>query len=85
MFDKIYDSAVKAAKLLKKNQFHRRLLNSKAFGDVTFGATGETKQLLSEAGEFLEPTSVCDKEQKEDSQGRGIHKVETLTLFCAIF
>ena len=46
-FFKIFDSAIMAANQTEKNVFYCRLLISKAFGQVTWGASGNTEKLLS--------------------------------------
>ena len=55
-FYKIYDSAIEAAKKLGAIEFYCRLLVSKALSEVTWGAEGNTKHLLSKAKEILEST-----------------------------
>ena len=57
-FDQIYDSAIIAAEQLGKSVY-RRLINSRAFAQVTWGASGNTKKLLSESIELRD----CDKER----------------------
>ena len=47
-FNYIYDAAIKAANLHGKEKYHRQLLSSKAFGEVTWGRAGQTNHLLSE-------------------------------------
>ena len=47
-FDNIYDVAIKAANLHGKEKYHRQLLSSKAFSEVTWGREGQTNHLLSE-------------------------------------
>ena len=54
IFYKIYDSAVKAAKKLEKNEYHCQLLVSKAFGEVYYGAEKSTMHLLCKAREIHE-------------------------------
>ena len=62
--DYIFDSALMAANHSGKNVFYRRLLNSSAFGEVTWGAGGKTKKLLSESRELQVFTSFdCDGEK----------------------
>ena len=51
-FDKIYDSAIKAANAQGNVQYQRRLLVSRAFREITLGATGSAMQLLSKAHEI---------------------------------
>ena len=55
-FYKIYDSAIEAAKKLEANKFYCLLLVSKALSEVTWGAEGNTKHLLSKAKEIREST-----------------------------
>ena len=45
-FDKIYDSAIDAARRLEANESCSRLLVSKAFGEAYWGPKGSTRQLL---------------------------------------
>jgi len=56
-FEEIFDSAIMAVKQTGKNVFYRRLLNSKAFGQVTWGVSGNTEKLLSESKAVQVPTS----------------------------
>ena len=63
-FDKIYDSALKAANVLEKRVFYRRLLVSRAFSEVTWGAGGSAMQLLSEAREILAKSSPVASDEK---------------------
>ena len=56
-FDKIYDSALKGASVRRKNMCHTRLLASRAFGRLTWGAKGMTTQFLSKVNEIREETS----------------------------
>ena len=61
--DQIFDSALMAANQLGKNVFYRRLLNCWAFGEITWGAVGNTKKLLSESKQLqVPPSSDCDGE-----------------------
>ena len=63
-FDRILDSAILAANQTGKNVLHRRLLTSKAFAQVPYGASGNTKKLLSESKALQVPTSSqCDGEK----------------------
>ena len=48
-FNKIYDSALKAALDLRNNVLRRKLLVSRAFSEITWGRRGKTMELLSEA------------------------------------
>ncbi|KAL9973818.1 hypothetical protein ACROYT_G020321 [Oculina patagonica] len=62
--DQILDSALKVANQSGKNVFYRRLLNSRAFPEVTWGVSGKTKKLLSESKELQVSTSSdCDGEK----------------------
>jgi len=75
-FDKIFDSAIMAAKQTGKNVCYRRLLNSKAFCQVTWGASGSTKKLLSESEAVQLPTSS----QRDGEKGKhlcyyGLHQL----------
>ncbi|KAL9973807.1 hypothetical protein ACROYT_G020310 [Oculina patagonica] len=63
-FDKIYDSAIMATKQLGKSVSYRRLLTSKAFAEVTWGARGNTKKLLSESNKLQDFTSSEDGGEK---------------------
>ena len=57
-FYKIFDSAITEANQTGKNVFYRRLHTSKAFGQVTLGASGNTKKLLSVSKAVQDPTSL---------------------------
>ena len=75
-FYKIFDSAIMAANQMGKNVFYRRLLNSKAFGQVTWGASGNTKKLLSESKAVQVPTSShCDGEKGKHLCYYGLHQL----------
>ena len=50
-FNKIYDSAIEAAKRFETYESYSRLLVSKAFGEACWGAKGNTVQLLCRAKE----------------------------------
>ena len=50
-FNKIYDSAIEAAKRFETYESYSRLLVSKAFAEVCWGARGSTVQLLRRAKE----------------------------------
>jgi len=50
-FRKIYDSALEESHKQGKNISYRKLLVSKAFGQITWGKTGNTRLLLNEAKE----------------------------------
>ena len=64
-FHKIYDSALKMAATLEEYVVHSQLLVSKALYQVTWGARGETMELLSEARDIealcSSVSSVADK------------------------
>ena len=75
-FDKILDSAIMAAHQTGKHVFYRRLLNSKAFGQVTWGARGNTKKLLSVSKAVQVPTSShCDGEKGKHLCYYGLHQL----------
>ena len=57
IFYKIYDSATEAAKKLGKLEIYRQLLVSRAFFEVTWGMSGRTMKLLSEAADNQVPRS----------------------------
>ena len=77
-FDQIFDSAIKVAKHTGKNVAYRRLLNSKAFGQVTWGASGNTEKLLSESKALQVPTpSHCDEEDGKHLCYYGLHQLLT--------
>ena len=62
-FNKIYDSAIKAAKLLENKNFYRQLLISKALYQVSSGTRGGSMKLLSKAKdveELCSPVSDSD-------------------------
>ena len=74
--DQIFDSALKAANQSGKNVFYRRLLNSSAFSEVTSGASGKTKKLLSESKQLQESTSFnCDGEKGKHLCYFGIYQL----------
>ena len=63
-FYKIYDSAIKMAKMFEENVFYRQLLVSRAFYQVTWTTGGTTIQQLSEVDEIeasCSPVSNGDK------------------------
>ena len=75
-FDYIFDSAIMAANQTGKNLFYRRLLTSKAFGQVTWGQTGNTKNLLSVSNAVQVTTSSsCDGEKGKNLCYYGIHQL----------
>ena len=57
--DKIYDSAIAAAKKNGQNVFYGQLLVSLALTEVTCGGEGRTMQLLSEAKNTLDNEASC--------------------------
>ena len=61
-FDKIYETAIKAAKKDGNNVIYRQLLVSLAFGEITWGPDGRTLQLLSNGKH--EPSSPDDDKGK---------------------
>ena len=75
-FEKIFDSALMAAKQLRKSVFYRRLLNSRALGQITWGASGNTKKLLSESNELqVSDSSDCDGEKGKNLCYLGINQL----------
>ena len=75
-FDKIFDSAVTAAYKTGKNVSYRRLLNSKAFGQVTWRSSRNTKKLLSMANAVQDPnSSLCDGEKGKHLCYYGINQL----------
>ena len=56
-FDKIYDSAIEAAKRLEANESYSQLLVSKAFAEACWGPEGNTAQLLCRAKETAESSA----------------------------
>ena len=66
-FNNIYDSALKAANALGKAHYQSRLLASKAFGEIIWGAGGSAMQLLKKAYEIqsLSSSSVSDDERSK--------------------
>ena len=75
-FDKIFDSAIMAAKQAGKTVFYRRLLTSKAFFQVTWGASGNTEKLLSLSKAVQVPTSfLCDGEKGKYLCYYGMHQL----------
>ena len=65
-FNKIYDSAIEAAKRFETYESYSRLLVSKAFGEACWGAKGNTVQLLSRAkeAEAMAPPSISMSQQQ---------------------
>ncbi|XP_078370488.1 uncharacterized protein LOC144654274 isoform X2 [Oculina patagonica] len=75
-FFEIFNSAIVEAKQLGKNLFYRRLLNSRAFGEVPWGNRGNAKKLLSESKELQVPTSSdCDGEKGKHLCYFGIYQL----------
>ena len=68
-FDKIYDSAIEAAKRLEANESYSQLLVSKAFAEACWGPKGSTKQLLCRAKETAE-SSALRFFSKSEPQGK---------------
>ena len=68
-FDKIYDSAIEAAKRLEANESYSQLLVSKAFGEACWGPKGSTTQLLCRAKETAE-SSALPLVSKSEPQGK---------------
>ena len=63
-FIHIYDAAIKSANLHGKEKYHRQLLSSKAFGEVTWGRAGQTNHLLSEVKEKQAASSDVSNQEK---------------------
>ena len=63
-FNKVYDSALKAATLQGEDMYHRRLLVSRAFAELTWGAEGQSLQFLSEVDKILSTSSSISSEEK---------------------
>ena len=63
-FDKIYDSALKGASVHRKNMCQTRLIASRAFARLTWGAEGMTMQFLSKVNEIREETSPVPTDVK---------------------
>ena len=75
-FEKIFDSAIMAAKNTGKNVFYRRLLISKAFYQVTWGASGNTEKLLSLSKTVqVQTSSHCDGDKGKHLCYYGIHQL----------
>ena len=75
-FDKLFDSAIMAAKQTGENVFYRRLLTSKALSQMTWGASGNTNKLLSVSKAVHVPTSAhCDGEKAKNLCYYGIHQL----------
>ena len=63
-FCKIYDSALEESYKQEKNISYRKLLVSKAFGQITWGKTGKTQPLLDEAKERQALSSSVPNEEQ---------------------
>lgn len=63
-FYEVFDSAIKAATRYRKDMYYRRLIVSKAFGQLTWGAKGITMQLLSEVDKLLTTSSFISSHQR---------------------
>ena len=63
-FVHIYDTAIKAANLQKKDDYYRQLLSSRAFGEVTWGREGKTRHLLSKVNELQAAASLPSNLEK---------------------
>ena len=63
-FFHIYDTAIKAANLQKKDEYYRQLLSSRAFGEVTWGREGKTRHLLSKVNELQAAASLPSNLEK---------------------
>ena len=75
-FDKIFDTAIMTAKQTGKNVFYRRLLTSKAFFQVTWGASGNTEKLLSVSKAVqVQPSSHCGEEKGKHLCYYGLHQL----------
>ncbi|KAL9951380.1 hypothetical protein ACROYT_G044034 [Oculina patagonica] len=75
-FERIFDSAIIAASQSGKKVFYRRLLNSRAFGEVTWVTSGNTKRLLTESKELQASTSSdCYAEKGTNLCYFGIHQL----------
>ena len=62
--DKIFSSALRAASLHGKNVYYRRLLVSRAFGELTWGAKGMAMQLLSEVDKIHTASSSVPSDER---------------------
>ena len=75
-FDKIYQTAIEAASQLGRSVLHRQLLQSKAFGYMTWGGNGQTMPLLSEARRLQSLTTTTRPEEKGKHLGySGIYQL----------
>ena len=75
-FDKIYQTAIEAASQLGRSVLHRQLLQSKAFGYMTWGGDGKTMLLLSEARRLQSLTTTsCPEERGKHLCYSGIYQL----------
>ena len=74
-FDKIFDTALMTAKQTGKNVSYRRLLTSKAFCQVTWGASGNTEKLLSVSKAVQVQPSHCGGEKGKHLCYYGLHQL----------
>nr|XP_058962800.1 uncharacterized protein LOC131789670 [Pocillopora verrucosa] len=75
-FDKIYQTAIEAASQLGRSVLHRQLLQSKAFGYMTWGGVGKTMLLLSEARRLQSLTTTsCPEERGKHLCYSGIYQL----------
>ncbi|XP_068751504.1 uncharacterized protein [Montipora capricornis] len=63
-FDTVYDSALKSASALGNTHYQRRLLASKAFGEITWGAGGSSMQLLEKAYEIQSKSCLVSDDER---------------------
>ena len=63
-FQHIYDASIKAANLHGNEKYHRQLLSSKAFAQVTWGRKGKTNHLLSEVKVLQAASSLVSNQEK---------------------
>lgn len=63
-FDLIYDSALKAASRYGNTVYYRRLLVSKSFGELMWGAQGRSLKLLREVDKIRQAATPCTSDEK---------------------
>ena len=63
-FDLIYDSALKAASRYGNTVYYGRLLVSKSFGQLMWGAQGGSLKLLREVDEIRQAATPCTSDEK---------------------
>ncbi|XP_068752729.1 LOW QUALITY PROTEIN: uncharacterized protein [Montipora capricornis] len=63
-FDTIYDSSLKAANALGNTYYQRRLLASRAFSEITWGAGGSSMQLLKKAYEIQSKSCLVSDDER---------------------